>query len=172
MSLLDIFGRRKSLSGTQRFSRSRTSVRRRGGRNAREPLCAHIKTKSKSDTETSITASDWIGAFKGPNVCAQKFSRVSPHAPTSSPGPSAWEAEGPGDEVAHARSTSGFQGRTSPTRRVNNALIPSSCDVPTSWSVRTSLFWPFGLRFSFVWLSKASILSGASVLLDKDQETE
>ena len=26
--------------------------------------------------ETSITASDWIGMFKGPNVCAQRFSHI------------------------------------------------------------------------------------------------
>ena len=34
-------------------------------------------SESKTDSETSITASDWIGAFKGPNACAQRF-RLKP----------------------------------------------------------------------------------------------
>ena len=34
--------------------------------------------ESSSDTETSQTASDWIGALKGPNVCAQRFSCILP----------------------------------------------------------------------------------------------
>ena len=45
--------------------------------NVREPMCAHVRSfervdpvlgvsESNSDTETSITASDWIGVFKGP----------------------------------------------------------------------------------------------------------
>ena len=33
--------------------------------------------KSKSNPEISITASDWIGAFKGPKVCAPRFSCTS-----------------------------------------------------------------------------------------------
>ena len=33
---------------------------------------------SKPYSETSVTASDWIDAFKGPTVCAKRFSRVSP----------------------------------------------------------------------------------------------
>ena len=43
-------------------------------------------SESDFDSETSITTSDWIGTFKGPNVCAQRFSHVSsllqslPHA--------------------------------------------------------------------------------------------
>ena len=53
------------------------------------PLNAPIQSEaacevweSKSDSETSIAASDWIGAFKGPNVCTQSFLRFasSPHA--------------------------------------------------------------------------------------------
>ena len=28
--------------------------------------------------KTSLTASDWIGVFKGPNMCTQRFSRASP----------------------------------------------------------------------------------------------
>ena len=49
-------------------------------RNATEPMDAHIwsclwLSESKSDSETSITASDWIGASK-----AQRFSRVRLHA--------------------------------------------------------------------------------------------
>ena len=35
-------------------------------------------SESKSDSESSMTASDWIGAFKGPNVCTQRFSHFSP----------------------------------------------------------------------------------------------
>ena len=41
-------------------------------------LNAPIQIASKSDSETSVTASDWIGAFKGPNVGTQRFSRISP----------------------------------------------------------------------------------------------
>ena len=62
--------------------------------NTREPLDAYVRSlnvpiqweavsrvfESKPDSETSIMASHWIGTFKGPNVCAQRFSRVSPHA--------------------------------------------------------------------------------------------
>ena len=33
---------------------------------------------SKSDSETLKAASDWIGVFKGPNVCVQRFSGVLP----------------------------------------------------------------------------------------------
>ena len=35
-------------------------------------------SESKSSSESSIAASDWVGAFKGCNRCAQRFSRVSP----------------------------------------------------------------------------------------------
>ena len=57
-------------------------------RNAREPLDAYVRSLNvpiqweavSRVSETSIMASHWIGTFKGPNVCAQRFSRVSPHA--------------------------------------------------------------------------------------------
>ena len=32
--------------------------------------------ESDFDLETSQTASDWIGMFKGPNMCAQRFSHI------------------------------------------------------------------------------------------------
>ena len=43
---------------------------------------AHVRTRRSNqkplyfDSETSITASDRIGAFKGPNVCAESLSRL------------------------------------------------------------------------------------------------
>ena len=50
------------------------------------PLNAQIQfgaiyqvSEPKSDSETSITASDWIGTFKGPNVCTQRFSCIRLH---------------------------------------------------------------------------------------------
>ena len=68
------------------FSRSWTSVRWRG--RWRENLWAHTSgpiqsetvlriSESKSDSETSITASDWIDVFKGLNVCTQRFPHIS-----------------------------------------------------------------------------------------------
>ena len=62
-------------TATQRFSRPQTSVRRRG-ETREKPF---LRFPSQNLTQV-ITASDWIGAFKGPNVWAQKLSRVSPHA--------------------------------------------------------------------------------------------
>ena len=41
-----------------------------------EAICEFFKLKS--DSETSQTASDWIGAFKGPNVRTQRFSLILP----------------------------------------------------------------------------------------------
>ena len=35
-------------------------------------------SESEFDSETLRTASDWISTFKGPNVCAKRFSHVSP----------------------------------------------------------------------------------------------
>ena len=32
--------------------------------------------ESNFDLKTSQMASDWIGMFKGPNMCAQKFSHI------------------------------------------------------------------------------------------------
>ena len=61
-------------------------------RSAREPLGTHMLgplnvpfqsqavievSESDFDSETSETAYDWIGMFKGPNVCAQRFSCAS-----------------------------------------------------------------------------------------------
>ena len=80
--------------GTQRFSCSQTSVRR----NAREYLDTHVRSfecvdpirscyymfLSQSLTQKPQWASDWIGVFKGPNVCTQRFSYVLPlHLPNS-----------------------------------------------------------------------------------------
>ena len=45
--------------------------------------CEWILTRnfdSEFDTETSMTASDWIGAFKGPNACAQRFRLFASHS--------------------------------------------------------------------------------------------
>ena len=35
-------------------------------------------SESDFDSETLKRASDWIGMFKGSNVCAQRFSHISP----------------------------------------------------------------------------------------------
>ena len=47
----------------------------------RENLWVHTLgplKSSKSDSETLITASDWIGMFKGPRVCTHRFSHILP----------------------------------------------------------------------------------------------
>ena len=82
--------------GIQRFSHLQTSVRPRGGWRGEtwENLWVHTLSPlnvliqwelalfkapdSKSDSETSIMVSHWIGTFKGPNVCTQRFSCVQP----------------------------------------------------------------------------------------------
>ena len=81
--------------GTQRFSRSWTSMRGRGGWRGRMwenlwmhmlgPLNALIQweaifrvSQSNSDSEIPIMTSDWISAFKGPNMCIQRFSHIFP----------------------------------------------------------------------------------------------
>ena len=101
----EIRGKKESLhthwlgqyTGTQRFSHSRTSMRRRGEMPENlwvptlGPLDVLIQSEavcevseSNSNSETSITAFDWISTFKGPNMCAQRFSHIrlitsSPH---------------------------------------------------------------------------------------------
>ena len=35
-------------------------------------------SESNFDSETLQTDSDWMGMFKGPNVCSQRFSHISP----------------------------------------------------------------------------------------------
>ena len=71
--------------GTQRFSRSQTSTQQEVKRqNSREPLGTYVRSfkcadpvkvsKSKYDSDISITASDWIGTFKG----RQRVPRGSP----------------------------------------------------------------------------------------------
>ena len=59
--------------GTLRFSRSRSeeAKRKRTSGRTHQVQSEAIIEVSESDfhSETSITASDWLGAFKGPNVC-------------------------------------------------------------------------------------------------------
>ena len=62
------------------------------------------------DSETSQTTSDWIGMFKGPNVCAQRFSYVGVRHFTS--------------HSFVSEKISGFQGSAHPVLPLNfNSLL-------------------------------------------------